>query len=328
MTCFKPLTGYYSRDFNHNGNRYIVFNRSQALDPRNSLSIPCGQCIGCRLEKSRQWAVRCVFESQMYDENCFLTLTYDDEHLPSDGSLQPDDLQKFLKRLRKVVDLKEDKKIRFFACGEYGEKFQRPHFHVIVFGWKPKDGRIIGRSRVDGSVYTISDTLSAVWKYGYHIVGDVSFESCAYVARYVTKKITGKQSDEHYDGRQPEFCRMSRRPGIGADWFSRYSDDVYPHDYIIIRDGIKTKPPKFFDRLFEKIHPDEMELLRIARAAQGRDAISHDLDVRDISYSTVFDDYHSSNDVRQMAYQYLVLPVKETVQRERAGRLKRGYEGG
>lgn len=326
MSCFKPLTGWYSKYKNPSGKRSIVFNQNEALDPYHSLSIPCGQCIGCRLEKSRQWAIRCSLESQLYQNSYFLTLTYDDEHLPKTGSLVPEDLQKFLKKLRRYIEYHgSDEKIRFFACGEYGDNFQRPHYHAIIYNLDIPDLKRFSTS-FSGDTYYTSETINQIWKNGYVIIGQVTFESCAYVARYVTKKITGSQADEHYQGREPEFVRMSRRPGIGSAWLDRYKSDVYPHDYIVIRDGIKVKPPKYFDKLFEAIAPDEMSMIKELRSVAGYESLLKDLELRGLPVYHTGNDYHSAKDFNQMTNEFFILPIKEAVQEAKFNRLKRGYE--
>lgn len=326
MSCFKPLTGWYSKFKNPSGKRSIVFNSREALDPYHSLSIPCGQCIGCRLEKSRQWAIRCSLESQLYQNSYFLTLTYDDEHLPKSGSLVPDDLQKFLKRLRRYVEYHgSDKKIRFFACGEYGDNFLRPHYHAIIFNLDISDLKRFSTS-FSGDIYYTSETINQIWKNGYVIIGEVTFESCAYVARYVTKKMTGSQADFYYEGRQPEFVRMSRRPGIGSDWLDQYKSDVYPHDYIVIRDGIKVKPPKYFDKLFESIAPDEMSMIKSLRSVSGYESLLKDLKLRDLPVYQRGNNFHSARDINQMTNEFFILPIKEAVQKAKFEQLKRGYE--
>jgi len=130
MACYHPIQAWRSKKVNkETGKRSIVFQRSEAFVDM-PVVVPCGQCIGCRLEKSRQWAIRCVHESKCHDDNIFVTLTYNNENLPKDGSLCLADLQKFMKRLRK----KYGAGIRYFACGEYGEKLKRPHYHVCIFG--------------------------------------------------------------------------------------------------------------------------------------------------------------------------------------------------
>lgn len=119
---------------------------------------------------------------------------------------------------------------------------------------------------------------------------------------------------------------MSRRPGIGSAWLDRYKSDVYPHDYVVIRDGIKVKPPKYFDKLFESIAPDEMAIIKELRSVAGYESLLNDMKIRDIKPYSQGNDYHSARDFNQMAYEFLVLPVKEAVQEAKFNRLKRGYE--
>lgn len=162
--------------------------------PGEAVQLPCGQCIGCRLDYSLHWAVRCMHEAQMHDENCFLTLTYSDEHVPSSGSLDKGALQKFWKRLRKRFP---ERRIRYFACGEYGERLHRPHYHACVFGFDFPD-RELFMMREGIPLYT-SEALAQCWPFGFCSIGDVTFESAAYVARYACKKITGEAASRHYE---------------------------------------------------------------------------------------------------------------------------------
>jgi hypothetical protein len=237
------------------------------------VKVPCGQCIGCRLDKSRQWAVRCVHEASLHDFNCFITLTYDDANLPDDMSLDKSHFVKFMKRLRfKFKGIK----IRFFHCGEYGELLRRPHHHAILFGFDFCDKILFSQRR--GVKLYISPTLSymdsdprrltgmdkPLWPFGFATIGEVTFESAAYVARYVLKKITGEQAAEHYavwddDGtylcqREKEYVTMSRRPGIAHDWIERYASDVYPADSVIVRKDIRCKPPRYYDGIYDLIN--------------------------------------------------------------------------
>lgn len=252
MACYSPLHGWRS----NSGDRTIVFNRNRAFIDL-PVTVPCGQCIGCRLERSRQWAVRCVHEASLHDQNCFITLTYDNDHLPSDGSLQLEHFQLFMKRLRKAVG-----QVRFFHCGEYGTNLGRPHYHAIIFGYDFAD-KVLWRDDGPAPLYR-SALLERLWKYGYSTVGTATFESAAYVARYITKKITGPMADDHYAGRKPEYTTMSRRPGIGAGWFDKFSSDVFPSDEVILR-GKAFKPPRFYDGLYEVLNPDGMKDIKARR---------------------------------------------------------------
>ena len=227
------------------------------------VQVPCTRCVGCDLDRSRQWAVRCVNESDLHDQNCFLTLTYDDAHLPEDGSLHKDHLQKFWKRARFAGI-----KLRYFACGEYGSKFSRPHYHAIVFGYWPEDTMLY--SFRQGQELYVSPLIAKLWPFGYHIVADVTFQSAAYVARYCLKKVRGREESENYYGdRQPEFVVMSRKPGIGADWLRKYHDDVYPADDIVISDKIHCKPPKYYDQIYDLDYGD-LQMIKTIRRANAK----------------------------------------------------------
>lgn len=273
MTCYKPLEAWYSKDINESGKRSLVFTPSRALQADAPIQIACGQCIGCRLERSRQWAMRCVHEASLYDNNIFLTLTFNDESLfkrEKPFSLDVTEFQKFMKRLRKHF---APQKIRFFHCGEYGEQYGRPHYHAIIFNCDFDDKELY-KVDLSGNRLFTSPTLSKLWPFGWATFGDVTFDSCAYVARYVMKKITGDDADEHYRyidpdtgetyDRKPEYVTMSRRPGIGADWFAKYYKDVYPLDAVLIK-GNKMQPPKYYDQLYYEIDPFEMEYIKDQR---------------------------------------------------------------
>lgn len=229
------------------------------------IALPCGKCIGCRLERSRQWAMRCVQEASLHEENSFITLTYDDDHVPDDYSLRKRDWQLFMKRLRKEFTAK---KIRFYACGEYGERTFRPHYHAILFGHQFKDRRIQTKQTESGiqSIY-VSDTLSRLWPFGFSSSGDMTFESAAYVARYCLKKINGSEAESHYFGREPEFCLMSRMPGIGYEWFKMYQKSIYPNDRCFAR-GKPCKPPRYFDNCLKKVDEALFNLVKSERVPE------------------------------------------------------------
>lgn len=237
---------------------------------------PCGGCIGCRLEYSRQWAVRCMHESSFHEENSFLTLTYNPENLPEGGTLVKKDMQKFIKKLRRKV---EPKKIRFYLCGEYGEKFNRPHYHVCLFGHNFDDREIYkyGEKRQYNNTFRkagytndlyISQMLSKVWTKGFSTIGELNFESAAYVARYCTKKVTGENANKWYEGRQPEFALMSRMPGIGRQWIEKYKYDVYPKDFHTLN-GKKMRPNRYYDAQMEKINKRMWEKIKERRKIAG-----------------------------------------------------------
>ena len=246
-----------------------------------SLTLPCGQCIGCRLERSRQWAVRCVHESQLYDFNSFVTLTYDDLHLPPNNSLVYRDFQLFMKRLRKSTA----QSIRFYMCGEYGDTFYRPHFHACLFNCFFHDRSFL-KSLPSGSNLYRSSQLESLWPQGFSSIGDVTFESAAYIARYIVKKVTGPNSAAHYTRLDPEtgeltsvtpeFTRMSLKPGIGYNWYKQFSSDVFglDHDYVVIR-GIKMKPPRYYDSLLKSTEDFTSDYIEFLRAQKAQN-VAHD----------------------------------------------------
>lgn len=206
--------------------------------------VACGQCIGCKLEYSRQWAVRIMHEAQMHDWNSFVTLTY----AKAPESLEYSDFQLFMRRLRKARGY-----ARFFCSGEYGDERGRPHFHAVLFGVRFEDGRCIGRSPAGFKLYDSPDLLS-LWRLGHCSVGSVTFESAAYVARYVVKKITGEAAEEHYGGRRPEFAQMSRKPGIGSAWLDKFWTDVFPASRVVVN-GVEANPPRFYRKRFRERFP-------------------------------------------------------------------------
>lgn len=262
MPCYYPCMGYRSKVPNKNGKFPLVFDSSG--DRTQPVQFPCGQCVGCRLERSRQWAVRCVQEASLHVDNCFITLTYDDNNLPSDNALHIRDFQLFMKRLRKDVG----KKVRFFHCGEYGKETRRPHYHALLFGYDFKD-KLLWKEK-NGVPWFLSEYLTRLWKNGHTTVGAVTFESAAYVARYCLKKSDKVSYEEHVAGRTPEYVTMSRRPGIAAEWYKRFWSDIYPHD-IMEANGVKQRPPRFFDGRFELDNPDKYEDLKLKRELKARD---------------------------------------------------------
>lgn len=246
------------------------------------IGVPCGQCIGCRIEYSRQWAMRVSHEASLYENNCFVTLTYSDDNLPTCGSLVPRDLTLFLKRLRDAIS---PRRFRYYACGEYGDLLGRPHYHICLLGFDFEDKKF-WRSSPSGHRLYRSALLESKWTLGSSEVGDVTFESAAYVARYTVKKVNGAKASEHYhrvdvEGRshfiQPEFGRMSRMPGIGQPWLDKYHTDVYDFDYCIVR-GVKCRPPKFYDHKFKYLYPSEFEQVSLRRSS---DVWLHQRAIRD-----------------------------------------------
>lgn len=265
MTCYAPLTGYRSAQVNDSGKRGIVFARGASFAGL-PMKLPCGQCVGCRLKKAREWAVRCLHEVQMADVSTFLTLTYDDDHLPPGGTLVKRDVQLFMKRLRKA----KKERIRFYAGGEYGDNFQRPHYHLLLFGCDFGDKRVRSKS-ARGDVLYSSKECAELWPMGFNTIGAVTPESAMYVARYCMKKVTGEAAQEHYlvqteDGelisREPEFALMSRRPGLGSEWFDKFGRHSFRHDSVIMG-GREIKPPRYYEVLLDRL--DNNAMARVKR---------------------------------------------------------------
>lgn len=296
MPCYHPLVAYdiSPKDRCQGEKRKICFNphptlRQQLHDDGRELLIPCGQCIGCRLEYSRQWANRCMLELPYHDQAWFLTLTYDDAHVPKTFSHDPDtgealapvmtlrarDLQLFLKLLRRHFP---NDRIRFFAAGEYGTESLRPHYHAIVFGLHLDDIVVYKNSQL-GYTYFNSEKLSRCWidgqdgtQRGYVVAGNVSWDTCAYVARYMLKKQKGATKDV-YDalGIEPEFSRMSRKPGIGYQYYQDHPE-IWQYDKINVctPSGGRSFPhPTYLRKLYEIDDPvsaDEFNSVRKNRA--------------------------------------------------------------
>ncbi len=273
MPCFHPLKGYRSKNPNDEGRFPIVFD-GPGGDVLRPITVPCGQCVGCRLERSRQWAVRCVHEASLHPENAYITLTYDNENLPKYGSLEVRAFQLFMKKMRKRH---EPKKIRFFHCGEYGELLGRPHYHAIIFNHDFEDKRawkIINENQL-----YISQELSELWPWGFSSSGAVSFQSAAYVARYIMKKMTGPKASIYLadpttgevlpEPRKPEYTTMSRRPGIGNGWLQKFGQDVKNGD-LVVMNGHAMRPPRYYDEQFEVSDPRHMRHLKGQRVREAR----------------------------------------------------------
>ena len=295
MTCYHPIKAFIIWPenslepkflFESVDKEYTIYHHKKITD---YMLLPCGKCIGCQMDRSRDWANRMVLELESHECASFITLTYSDEYLPysdiadENGEFHPTlrkkDFQDFMKRLRKQI---APVKIRFFSCGEYGEKHKRPHYHAIIFGFdfpdkvphEIKEGYITYRSPLLERVW--SDPVTHETK-GFCLVADVNWNTCAYVSRYCTKKIAPGHNIYYQTlGIEPEFNTMSRRPGIGRQWYEENkeelyiksdSDDVKVPKIILANNkgGLVSSPPKYFDRLFQSEHPDEMQEIKERR---------------------------------------------------------------
>lgn len=235
--------------------------------------------MACRLERSRQWAIRCVHEAKMQPggmaNNEFITLTYDDDHY-EDPRLDYRDFQLFMKRLRQEVKTP----LRFFMCGEYGEQTRRKHFHALIFGYRFPDRKHYKKSSSGEAIYS-SVQLSKVWTFGNAFTGSVTYKSAQYISSYIIKKITGDLAEQHYEFTHPltgelwqltpEFSHMSLKPGIGASWYEKYKGRLKAFDTVVI-DGREQAPPKYYDRLRRresKLDLEESKAQREHKAIQS-----------------------------------------------------------
>lgn len=293
------------------------------------VKLPCGHCTGCRLDQSRRWADRCLLELQYHDSAYFVTLTYNDAHVPrtyySDPAtgeafealtLHKRDFQLFMKRLRKRFD---PQKIRFFAAGEYGENTSRPHYHAILFGLK-LDDCVPYQKSPQGFWYYKSESLQRVWSapppkdcvtpltdpLGEVIVADVSWNTCAYTARYCMKKLhAGADMDYKAFSLEPPFSLMSRRPGIGRRYYDEHPE-VFDYQYINLAaedGGRRIMVPRYFDRLLERDNPERLEQIKTTRqeiAKTTREIKLSSTTLRDYEYSEV-EEHKKQGPIRSLA---------------------------
>lgn len=295
MACTSPLKGVILGKDILTGKKIVkvVSRHDDSFQGYETFPVPCGQCMACRLEYSRQWANRCMMEAQYHGRCCFVTLTYDDLHVPRTSFRAPGsqrmvycytlcrrDVQLFFKRLRKLFP---GCVIRYFGCGEYGAKHLRPHYHIILFGIDFDDKKAIHNSQT-GHVMYESETLNKLWSFPPRLLGEsysstvaglatvqeCTWETCAYTARYVTKKLKGPYADFYKDRNMvPPFTMMSRRPGIGRQYYDDHPD-LFDSDFIHLSTpdgGLKFRPPKYFTKLYEQDSPELAEVMKDVRRA-------------------------------------------------------------
>lgn len=242
---------------------------AKAQKDDNAFIVPCGQCVGCRLERSRQWAIRISQEASLYDNNCFITLTYADQYCPK--SLDLRHFQLFMKRLRK----KYGNGIRFFHCGEYGDLYGRPHYHAALLNFDFPDKKLYKTK--NGFNYYLSESLADLWPYGIHLISDLTYDSAGYIARYVLKKLTGDLSVDAYKDKKPPYVTMSRRPGIGYPWIEKYLENVYNIDRIVVK-GHESLPPRYYDSILKERYPEWLDAIKEQRCARFADEYNNTLD--------------------------------------------------
>lgn len=279
MACYRPVEAwdYTPAQMDIFSKRVLSFSAPRSLADQDKmkrqgrlLQLPCRHCVGCRLSKSREWANRVVMEQLYHDESWFLTLTYDDEHLPISHASNPatgemisfhstlvkKHLQDFFKRLR----FNSKQSIRYFAAGEYGTSTFRPHYHILVFGLHLDDLQVI-RKNFAGDSYFTSDFIAKCWPFGFHILGKVTWQSAAYVARYTMKKASSGYDKRFYDvaGIESEFQVMSLKPALGRQYYDDHPD-LFDYDSFSVstpQGGRRMYPPEYFRKLFASKHPVE-----------------------------------------------------------------------
>lgn len=243
MACYRPLHGFADGD-----------GRVQFSPPGRPLFLPCGKCVGCKMARAQMWSIRIMHESKMHERNCFVTLTYDDKHVPRDGSLHVEDFQRFCKRLRKAIG-----SFRFFHCGEYGERRYRPHYHAVLFGIDFGGDRVLLRKSSESTLYT-SRLLEKTWQKGFSSIGELSYASASYVARYVVGKHDSRSRRTYVDFNTgeirevaKEYVTMSRNPGVGAEWYKAFAPDVFPSDEVVLGGRKFSVPRYYFDKLSREL---------------------------------------------------------------------------
>lgn len=288
-----------SRKRFYNFQDYSFYVSNGLLPPVAFNRINCGQCLSCRINHAKMWSERCLLEAQYWESTLFVTLTYNDKHLPFNGlnpTLRKKDFQDFMKRLRKKLDYK----VSFFASGEYGGRSKRPHYHAIIFGLSLPDMQV-HKVKKSYNLYT-SKFLEDVWGKGFCIIGVCNSLTTAYTAQYTLKKskvvkLRGNVSDiedfltEDLYGQyrlcdhdllkqqgviENEFSLMSRRPAIGKRFFDEHMKDIIDNDRI---DGCELKHIRYFDKLIEKVSPQDLKRLkmeRISNAEALRPTIDYD----------------------------------------------------
>lgn len=297
MSCFHPFLGRPDRraGLNPEGKyRYQIYGwYDPSIAQPQDIKIPCGKCIGCRLDYSRQWADRMMLELDHSKKAIFATLTYNNENVPMvvddydcplGLTLWKPDLQDFMKRLRSRLKF-EGREIRFYGSGEYGSHTRRPHYHLIIFGVCLEDfgDRVPKGQNELGQNYYISEEFSGIWSKGFTLITAVSWNTFAYVSRYVMKKA---YADDVQEFQVPEFSLMSRRPGLGAYYFDEHPDCVdFSSIYLRSKDGsVKVGIPKYFLNKLKQFDSEKYDQIMLARKEFASDAQMLELSKTDLSF--------------------------------------------
>lgn len=274
MACTNPISAY-SRICPATGLKSVDTRKLPGRE--NNLLLPCNKCLSCKLRKAKEWALRCWHESQMHDENSFVTLTYADQHLPAYHDLDHRDFQLFMKRFRK-----HNKNVKFYMCGEYGDETHRPHFHVLLFGYYPPDA--VYHRTENGFRYYKSQELDSYWKLGFTDTSNVSYKNAGYIARYTLKKQLPKEAiqerytyldtDEKLQTRKLEYVRMSTGrefgTGIGGAWFKKYAAQTCLNDYVLDPDRHKCPVPRYYLSILKEDSENYFDFLAAKRLAKAK----------------------------------------------------------
>lgn len=255
MQCINPIPA----GFTASGS--LTFKKSEASREIEGFKLECRKCLPCRLNLAREKAIRVYHESKTHLDSIFLTLTYDEEHLVS-PVLQYRDFQLFMKKLREHVtrdvtdpELKKELAISYMVTGEYGEKNKRPHWHAIIFNYRPKDEKKDRETSLGHEVYK-SEFLRSLWGKGAIEYGSVTLESANYVARYAAKKLVhGNDEDHEYH----PIHKTSSRRAIGRSWIEKHWKHTFAHGFVVLPNGSTTKIPRYYVDWLKKHRPTEWE---------------------------------------------------------------------
>lgn len=285
MACYEPKNAWEVKGIQtEEGKKVIVFNIDNVWKDTELIKIPCGSCIGCRLDYSRMWMARIVKEAEGYKNNAFITLTYNEENIPYKDVINKETgelitghplikshLRDFIKRLRRQYEYHFNHKgIRFYACGEYGSKNQRPHYHIAAFNidttvWG--DIKQIGSNHQGDAIWT-SEKIEKIWGKGFITIGDLTPQSAAYIARYMLKKQKGEKKTWYYEsqGIISEYTSSSLKPGISKQWYEKHKETYWLTDKLYIPKR-NSKPqtvrtPAYFDRQLDKENPEKLKEIK------------------------------------------------------------------
>lgn len=273
MPCTAPIAAFQP----HNGGPLHFTRRSQS---DRALQVPCNQCGDCRTKRLSDWGMRCVHHASQFEQNSFLTLTYDDANLPQHGTLYKPHLQQFFKRLRHYFPVRQ---ISYYACGEYGERTQRAHYHVCLFNADFND-KVAFRNIGEHTLY-LSAQLTKIWGHGNTSIGSLTYQTACYTAAYIMKRTLGKgcpkyvRMDETTGELIPllqPFAIMSLRPAIASNWIKKYHGDIYGHNKdFLVKNGQKMKPARYYDKIYDTINPSHMDEIKKQRI-DNHEPITHD----------------------------------------------------